>query len=207
MSPVIEDRLSLLDTLTLKNGSHQNTQTEYCIMEAVAFIAGEPWSDAPKCACPVITRFMVNWNDSLPNDEDRTRLLKPLITKIVGTRSTPEVELARVMLCIDWFCREQIPAWFDLVPALHEHAKTLRAAKPIQDWKDFDAIATTLRQARDDAYAAWAAAGAAAGAAAWDAAWDAAGAALKPTTEKLQASAAQLVERMIAITDTKPVAG
>ncbi len=45
--------------------------------------------------------------------------------------------------------------------------------------------------------AAWAAAWDAAGAAAWDAAWDA----LKPTTEALQQSAVELVERMCALTD------
>jgi hypothetical protein len=78
MSPVIEERLSKIAGLSLKYGSHAE-DSQFCVMEAVAFVAGEPWSDHPVCACPVISAFMRNWNDSLPTDADRDRLLKDLI--------------------------------------------------------------------------------------------------------------------------------
>lgn len=46
-----------LDTLTLHAGRH-SPGDEMCVMEAVAYIAGEPWSDHPECACPVIATFL-----------------------------------------------------------------------------------------------------------------------------------------------------
>ena len=38
----------------LANGTHNDSKAAVCIMEAVAFVAGEAWSDHPECACPVI---------------------------------------------------------------------------------------------------------------------------------------------------------
>jgi hypothetical protein len=149
-----------------------------CVMEAVAYVAGEPHSDHPACACPIITAFLIRWNDDLPDDESRTRLLKPLVKKIVGTRSTKAVELARVMLCVDWLVREWTPAFLRLTPALVPHAEALESLKPIQQWADLDAALEKISAARAAAWdAAWAAAWDAARAAAWAAAWDAARAA------------------------------
>ncbi len=212
---------------TLKNGSHQPCDGEMCVMEAVAYVAGEPWSDAPQCACPVITAFLVSWNDSLPTDEARDALLKPLIPLIVGTRSTPEVERKRSYMALDWMIRVYTPKFLDLIPSLAGHATTLRDMEVIADMAGATAAGVKVHLANTDAAAAAAAAGAAtwdvaaaaAGAVAWaavwaaagDAAWAAAaaaagavagavaGAALKPTTEWLQASALNLVHEMIAV--------
>ena len=41
-----------LDTLELKSGSHSPNDTEMCVMEAVAFVAGEKWSDSPAVRIP-----------------------------------------------------------------------------------------------------------------------------------------------------------
>jgi hypothetical protein len=40
----------------------------------------------------VITTFMIRWNDTLPTDADRDRLLKPLIPSFVGTRADASIE-------------------------------------------------------------------------------------------------------------------
>ncbi len=233
-------------------------------MEAVAYVAGEPWSDHPVCACPVLTSFMVAWNDGLPNDAERDRLLKPLVEQLIDTRSTPAVEERRSYMVLDWLIRVHTPKWLDLVPSLAQHAKALRDLQEIADFAGASAVGASVNAAgaaawaaardaawaaasaaawaaaRDAAWAAasaaawdaaWAAASAAARDAAWDAAWDAARAAagaaagaaaraaaraaagdaagaaawdaawdaLKPTTEWLQASALDLVDRMIAV--------
>ena len=213
---ILQDRMAQIEALSLSSGSHADFERGACVMEAVAYVAGEPWSDAPSCACPVITNFCVSWNDALPNDADRDRLLKPLIPLIVGTRSTREVEERRSYLALDWLIRVYTPKWMDTVPALHEHAAALRDLDAIADIAGAVAAGHLVR-------AAWAAAGAAAGdaardaagdaagdaawAAAWTAAWDAAwGAArdaardpLKPTTEWLQINAQQLLRNMIAV--------
>ena len=79
-----------LDELHLEHGAHAKPDDGMCVMEAVAYIAGEPWSDTPECASPVIGAFLRSWNDSL--DDDTRQSLKPYITRLVGSKSTDEVE-------------------------------------------------------------------------------------------------------------------
>jgi hypothetical protein len=62
-------------------------------MEAVSCSAGEAWSDRPACVSALIGIFGRAWNDALP-DADRTRLLRPLIRRVIGTAST--VDLGRL---------------------------------------------------------------------------------------------------------------
>ena len=142
------ERLNAIESL--KKGNHEPTDGEMCVMEAVAYVAGEPWSDAPVCACPVIAAFMVSWNDSLPSDAERDRLLKPLIPLIVGTRSTKEVEERRSYMALDWMIRVFTPKWLDLVPALHDHAKGLRELNVIADMAGAAAAGVKVRLAQKD---------------------------------------------------------
>jgi len=230
---IIPERLALVSRLALGKSSHPATDAptdgEMCVMEAVAYVAGEPWSDAPICACPVIAAFMRFWNDGLPTDADRVRLLSTLIPRLVGTKSTPDVEERRSYLALDWLIRVYTPTVLILVPALAPNAAALRGLPQIVDLTTAQAVSETVRDAgaaawtaagaaaRDAAWtaagaaardaaraaagdAAGAAAGAAARAAARDAAWTAAGAALAPTVATLQASAIDLVDRMFAVT-------
>jgi len=214
MSPVVEDRLALLDTLTIKSGGHGESEQQFCVMEAVAYIAGEPWSDRPQCACPVIAAFLRNWNDRIRDDEERTRLLKPLIVKLVGTKATKDVERRRVVMLVDWSIRESLPAWLDLTPALKPHADTLRALKPFESLDDVKAARPLVVAARD---AAWAvrsealgalrakrgAAAAAAAAAAADAYADAAAAAAAAAAADADADAAAYAAAYAALKSKK----
>jgi hypothetical protein len=152
-----------LDKIKIDKGGHSGPDDGYCVMEAVAWIAGEPWSDAPKCASGVIGAFMRKWNDSL-NDTDR-QMLKPYVRKLVGTAASAEVEEHRAYMVIDWFIRVHTPAWLELAK-LSEHAAAVRALPEVTDLASLQACGATLEEARRSA--------AAAGAAAWDAAWDAA---------------------------------
>jgi hypothetical protein len=215
---IIKERMAQIEALALSSGSHEDFEHGACVMEAVAWVSGEPWSDEPQCASPVISAFMRYWNDSL-DDVTRNRLLKPLVPLLVGTRSTPDVEERRSYMALDWMIRVFTPKWLDLVPPLHEHAQTLRDMESIADMAGASAAGVKARAARAAARAAardaaWDAAGAAAwdaaGAAARAAAEAAAGAAaraaaraaawahLKPTTEWLHVSAIDLVHRMIS---------
>src|SRR6185312_5136171 len=85
----------------LQRGAHGSAEGGACVMEAVAFVAGEPWGDHPECACPVISTFLRSWNDALPDDE-RDALLRPLIPQLVNTKSTAAVETRRALMCADW---------------------------------------------------------------------------------------------------------
>ena len=167
MSPVIEERLAKIAGLSLKSGSHSPDST-FCVMEAVAFVAGEEWSDHPQCACPVIAAFLRSWNDSLPSDAERDRLLKPLVAKLVGTKSTEAIEKRRGIMATDWMVRTNAPAWLRLA-GLTKQAEALESLPEITDYAKFSALKGLLEAARADAAAAWAARGVG-DAAAW-AAW------------------------------------
>jgi hypothetical protein len=129
------------------------------------------------------------WNDGLPSDEDRTRLLLPLVPRIIGTRAGVEIELRRSFMAIDWIVRTYAPAWLDLVPSLSEHALALRALPELADGATVEAALVALNRAQTAARtasgvvrnaawdAAWDAARAAGSAAAWAAAWAVASAA------------------------------
>ena len=215
--PVIQERWEKIKKLSLKAGAHSPDST-FCVLEAVAFVAGEPWSDHPECACPIIGAFLRSWNDSLQTDADRDRLLKPLIRDLVGSKSTKEVEDKRALLCADWLIRVNTPTWLRIA-GLTVHADALEALPEITSFGQIPSIRGPIEAAREDAYEAGAAAGAAAGDAAWDAAWAAAGAAawdaaraaagaaagaaawakLQPTVTQLQNSALDLVKRMLKV--------
>ena len=175
-----------LEGIVLKSGGHNNRANGVCAMEALAWLAGEEHSAQPSCACPVIGAFMRNWNDNLPDDESRVRLLRPLLPLLLNTKSTPTVESQRSWMALDWLAREQAPAWLSLRDDLKAHAVALRGLQPITNATRAQAAQQTLDAARAAARdaagaAAWAAARAAARAAAGDAAraaaWDAARAA------------------------------
>ena len=186
--PIIEERWKRFENLSLKYGAHPPDST-FCVMEAVAFVAGERWSDHPKCACPVIGAFLRAWNDYLPNDAERDRLLKPLIPRLINTRN-PALELTRSLMAADWLIRVYTPEWLRLA-GLTIQAETLEQLPEITAVAQFPSIRGSIEAVRKDATAA--------GAAARDAAWAAAWEKLAPTVSKLQESALALVERMIAL--------
>ncbi len=110
---IVPERLAQLAELPIHRSSHSTFESGHCAMELVAWLANEPHSDRPSCACPVISRFVVNWNDGIKIDEERTAALRPLLPIIVGTRSTKDVERRRGWLCADWAVRDSAPAWLE----------------------------------------------------------------------------------------------
>ena len=196
-------RAKLLDgTFALDSGSHEPSDGEFCVMEAVAYIQGEEWSDAPKCVCPVISTFLRAWNDGLPDDATRTRLLAPLALLCVGTRSTAGVKLKRSWMAFDWLVRECAAEFLSLTEALKPHADALRALAPI-DATNFDMVVPIFKAAdsavRSAAYsAAYSAARSAAYSAADSAALSAADSAARSAARSAALSAADSAVRSAA---------
>src|SRR5438067_4420668 len=124
-----------LEGITLKSGSNKDRGAGVCAMEAIAWLAGETHSDQPQCVCPVIGAFMRTWNDGITEDETRTKLLRPLLPALIGTRSTQAVELKRSYLALDWLARECAPAWLSLRNDLKTHAVALQGLAPLKDAK------------------------------------------------------------------------
>lgn len=153
-----QDRYDSVLSKNLLTGNHE-PNGQMCVMEAAAYIAGEPWSNRPVCVCPTITAFMISWNDSLSTDEARNRLLKPLLVPIMETRSSNEIATQRAYKALDWLVRVYTPAWLDMTRTLRPHAKTLQDLDEIVDAAGAIASGKLLSAA---GAAAWDAAGAAA---------------------------------------------
>jgi hypothetical protein len=66
----------------LSTGRHRNPRKGACFMEMASFLAGERWSDHPKCTHPLLASLARLVNDSL-GDADRPRLVT-LIPDVVG---------------------------------------------------------------------------------------------------------------------------
>ena len=76
----------------LAYGQHDKFGKELCFMEMTAFLAGEPHSDHPKCACPILTAYGIQLNDSGQEFRD---LLTPLVPEMIDTRNE-ELEAKRL---------------------------------------------------------------------------------------------------------------
>src|SRR6266571_4965894 len=166
---LLKKKLSVsdLERSSLSSGGHNERGSGVCAMEAAAWLAGRKHSDSPICVSQSIAALIRNWNDSLKTDEDRNRLLRPLLPAILETASDAAIESRRGWMAIDWLTRTMVPSFMDLSPKLTKHAASLRALPEISK-ESWVATKTTIT-------AAWAAARAAARAAAGDAAWAAAG--------------------------------
>jgi len=130
-------------------------------MEAVAYLAGEPHTDHPACACPVLTAYGVRLNDAMGEgpvgDHLRDRYLRDLAALLVGTRADPETQRRRAYILADGAVRAIAPIALDAA-GLADSATRLRSLPPVVCASS--AAATAAAAAK----AAWAAAGAADGA-------------------------------------------
>jgi len=200
MSPQLD-----LDTLTLAKGAHE-AGGAMCVMEAVAFIAGEPWSDRPACVLPVIGAFLRSWNDSL-GDDDRQQL-KRWIPEIVDTNAGDMVDVELSWMALDWLIRVHTPAWLRLA-GLVDHADTLTGMAEVTP-ETCPSILPVLQAIRKDSYTAqdtaqdtasdtaWDTARPAAWAAAWATASDAAPDAARATARATAQAAARAAARAAA---------
>ena len=87
-------------TVRLSQGKHRGPDHGACVMELASMLAGEPFSDRPRCVDPVIAGFLRTYNDGI--DEQRRQDLYPLAAEAVGTRSVAGVQAERARLCLAW---------------------------------------------------------------------------------------------------------
>ena len=84
------------------NGSHGTRAQGMCVMEAVAYVAGEDHSDHPECAGGLVTRLAVSINDGCDDDADRNRRLAPALFRLAGSRLDDiDLELERSALAAE----------------------------------------------------------------------------------------------------------
>jgi hypothetical protein len=105
----MDDLQTRISSITLRSGAHRTAEQGMCAMEAVAWLKGEPFSDRPQCTCPVIAAFVRRWNDRLPSDNERTRLLGPLLASLLDTRGSLALARRRAFVAADWCVRQSTP--------------------------------------------------------------------------------------------------
>ncbi|MDW5595863.1 hypothetical protein VSS74_16055 [Conexibacter stalactiti] len=87
-------------TIRLSKGKHAAPTEGACVMELASMLAGEPFSDRPASACPVVGGFLRAYNDRV--DDERRQDLYRYAAEVVGTRGSAEVERARERRCLEW---------------------------------------------------------------------------------------------------------
>jgi hypothetical protein len=112
-----EQETVVTDTVTLPpepfhlaSGSHSSLAGGACFNELAAVLAGEPFSDAPKCVSPVIRRMGMTLNDRL--DDERRQLLRPFALRALGTSGDGRDEERRQM-CNEWLLHHALPDLLD----------------------------------------------------------------------------------------------
>jgi hypothetical protein len=66
----------------LSRGKHRNARKGACFMELASYLAGEPWSDHPRCTHPLVATLAREVNDHV---SDASRIwLAPLIPDVIG---------------------------------------------------------------------------------------------------------------------------
>ena len=97
-----------LTEFPLQRGAHPTRDDGMCAMEMVAWLKGEPHSDEPSCACPVLGAFVRACNDAM-SDAQRNRYLRPLVPMLVDSRGSAALERARGLIAIDGLVRTLLP--------------------------------------------------------------------------------------------------
>lgn len=69
----------------LSPGRHRNPRKGACFMEMASYLAGERWSDHPRCTQPLLAAMARGVNDCVGDAARQT--LTPLIPEVVGLRS------------------------------------------------------------------------------------------------------------------------
>src|SRR5918996_6139245 len=83
--------------LRLEAGAHDSPYDGVCVVELASVLAGEEFSDRPRCVCEVIAGFLRSWNDRAGHF-DRQRLV-PYASRIIGSRAEREVTRMRRDIC------------------------------------------------------------------------------------------------------------
>jgi hypothetical protein len=136
-------------TVRLSRGNHKSPEDGACVMELASMLAGEPFSDHPTTACPVIASLLRSFNDSL-DDEPRQELYE-YAAKVVGSRGSRRVQRDRLDRLIAW--TEEIEGrrrkrsraclrWLGLRPSAHVvAAQAIRAVARRDDNTRSDVLA------------------------------------------------------------------
>jgi hypothetical protein len=137
--------------LVLKHGVHRTRKDGMSVLEAVAWLAGEKHSNAPDCVCPVISAFVRQLGNGIYDNETRTAVFVPLLSKLIGTRTdNVAIMQRRAFIAADFAVREMAPLCLEVVSRDSVAAK-LRSLVPIVDQTTAHAAAACAASLSGDA--------------------------------------------------------
>lgn len=88
---------------SLAHGAHNPDEGKACVMEYVALLAGEVWTDSPECTNVLIASLARATNDAVP-DKDRNTILVPLIPRLLAAN----INDAKTYIVLDRTFREHV---------------------------------------------------------------------------------------------------
>src|SRR4029079_14753841 len=94
-----KNRVPSHQTIRLIRGRHSSPERGACVMEVASMLAAEPFTDEPRCVCPVIAEFLRTYNDEV--DDARRQDLLAYASLVVNTRGNHAIERRRANLCLD----------------------------------------------------------------------------------------------------------
>ena len=108
------------DDGVLKSGSHQKDGRDFCAMEFIAKVAGEPWTDTPECVHPSLSAYCRAMNDARwPSDDERTKGMLPLLANVFGTRDL-KINIANIA---EQTIRQIVPIALEHAASIHPDDK------------------------------------------------------------------------------------
>src|SRR6185312_7301063 len=124
------------------------------------------WTDSLDCACPSLRSAIIRFNDRCGDhpagDERRTRILRPVLEVVAGTRGSTALTERRGWVACDWGIRVATPRILSLTTLGTEWAPKLAALAPIDGLQSLGAsreLLAAFRRAawarRDEAFARW----------------------------------------------------
>lgn len=128
MTEMNQERLDGIVRLDV--GKHNSPSQGMCVMEAVSYVSGLPYSDHPPCTCPALASYCRTLNDHIRADQ-RHRLIK-YIPHLVGTAGDEAATQARLFLFADRAVRAIAPMALEAI-GLEGDADSLRDLEPIVD--------------------------------------------------------------------------
>lgn len=85
-------------TVRIARGAHASPADGACVVELASMLAGERFSDRPKCVCPALAAYLRAYNDRV--GYARRQELLPYASRAVGTRHGRALTRRRRDLCL-----------------------------------------------------------------------------------------------------------
>ena len=174
-------------------GNHPGRTDIGCVNEIASQLAGVEWSDHPSCVDPVITPLAIWYNDSFSSDDalNADEFARSLPWRMVGTVATKEISQQRAKMAAKWANEVVVPF------------AAKYAAESAAKYAEYAAKYAAESAAKYAEYAAKYAAESAAKSAKYAAESAAESAEYESRIQLLRESCAELLTRMIELTEVK----